>query len=88
MYDEMIGVDISPLGWCQANLPELMLKDSFITRVAPIEDEEPNLNYKGMSFSHWSFLETLNEADIELRSVIPSTHPTVDKPIPDRFALP
>ncbi|KAI4629791.1 uncharacterized protein J4E87_002978 [Alternaria ethzedia] len=88
MYDEMIGVGISPLRWCQANLPELMLKDSFITRVAPIEDEEPNLNYKGLSFSHWSFLETLNEADIELRSVIPSAHPTVGRPIPDRFALP
>ena len=88
MYDEMIGVGISPLAWCQANLPELMLKDSFITRVAPIEDEEPNINYKGMSFSHWSFLQTLNEADTELRSVIPSAHPTVNKPIPDRFALP
>jgi hypothetical protein len=84
----MIKAGISPLGWAQANMPEVMLKGSFITRVPPDEDEEPNLNYNGMSFSHHAFLAILKLATSELRQAIPSAHPTVDRPIPDRYALP
>jgi hypothetical protein len=88
MIDDMISKGISPMVWMQANVPNNMLDDSIIHKVALDEDEEPNTNYYGTSFPSASFLDTVAKASYELSDALPSREPTDEDPNPDGHALP
>jgi hypothetical protein len=88
MIDEIISIGMSPLAWVQANVPKETLNAGLITRVRPIEDEEPNVNYYNMPFKHTRFIESISSATNELLRAIPSSSPTADNPLPEEFTLP
>ncbi|KAG9189754.1 hypothetical protein G6011_06622 [Alternaria panax] len=88
MIDEMINIGITPLAWAQTNFSKEMLKFDFIIRIPPVEDEEPNINYYGMPFSHTAFLVSEISATSELMKAVPSGNHTADNTFPDLFTLP
>jgi hypothetical protein len=52
---DMISKGIGPIRWVQANVPDELLDEGIIHKVAYVDDEEPSVNYYGASASIDSF---------------------------------